>query len=234
MAVAVSLIDQARQAFARGEREKAFQLTRHALLQDSKSAPTWILMSRLVEDATQRRECLDRALAIDPECREARDAIDAMRVQELVSGFRAPVFADQKREPLRLGQALVAAGLISEQQLLDALREQHNDRNRGKKTMLGTILLRRKVVSPLALAAVLIEQQQSRSTPDRLGEYLLSHGMISAERLQHAIAEQALSAIYEKPIRLGELLVQRGYILQEDLDRALEEQRQDAYNKYYY
>jgi hypothetical protein len=58
--------------------------------------------------------------------------------------------------------------------------------------------------------------------------------MISAERLQHAIAEQALSAIYEKPIRLGELLVQRGYILQEDLDRALEEQRQDAYNKYYY
>lgn len=232
--MAYSLFQQAQQAFARGDRDAAFKLARQAILQDSKHAPAWLLMSRVVDDEAQKRECLERALALDPNYREARDELDSMRLRELVAGFRSPAFQEPKREPIRLGQALVAKGLISEQQLQDALREQHNDHNRGHKTMLGLILLRRKFVSPLAMAAVLVEQQQARSLPDRLGEYLLSHGLLTPERLQQAIAEHALASVYEKPIRLGELLVQRGYIRREELDRALEEQRQDAYNKYYY
>jgi hypothetical protein len=233
--MAHTLFEQAQQAFAHGERAVAFKLARQAILHDSKYAPAWLLMSRVVNDETQKRECLERALTLDPHSLEARHELDSMRLRELVAGFRAPAFQEPKREPLRLGQALIAKALITEQQLQDALREQHNDQNRGHKTMLGLILLRRKYVSPLALAAVLVEQQQANtSIPDRLGEYLLSEGLLTPERLQQAIAEHALASVYEKPIRLGELLVQRGYIRREDLDRALEEQRQDAYNKYYY
>jgi hypothetical protein len=226
--------DQALQALAQGDRATAFRLMRHAILNDSRHAPAWLWMSRLVDDETQKRECLDRALAIDPNYREAREELEALRLRDLVSTFKAPVFEEKRIEPPRLGQALVTKRLITEAQLQDALREQHAEHNRGRRTMLGMVLLRRKLISPLALAAVLVEQQQSRSNPDRLGEYLMSRGLISPERLQQAIAEHALACVYEKPIKLGELLVHRGYIRREDLDRALDEQRQDAYNRYYY
>jgi hypothetical protein len=231
--MANTTFEQALQALAEGDRATAFRLMRQVIMSDSRHAPAWYWMSRMVEDEKQQRECLERALAIDPNYREAREAIESFRLRNLVSTFHAPVF-EERREPTRLGQALVEKGLISDRQLQDALKEQHNDQNRGKKTMLGLVLLKRKLVSPLALAGVLVEQQQARNQPDRLGEYLLINKIITPERLQQAIAEHALVCVYEKPEKFGELLVKRGYIRREDLDRALEEQRQDAYNKYYY
>lgn len=226
--------DQALQAIAQGDRPVAYRLMREVLIANSRYAPAWFWMSRLVDDDSQRRECLERAISIDPNYREAQEELEAIRLRDLVSTFRSPVFEQQQREPVRLGQALVTKGLLSEAQLQDALREQHADLNQGKKTMLGMVLLRRKMVTPMALAGVLVEQQQARRHPDRLGEYLLSQGLITPERLQQAIAEHLLASVYEKSPRFGELLVQRGYIRREDLDRALEEQRQDAYNRYYY
>ena len=226
--------EQALKALSQGDRDSAFKLMRQSIIADATYPPAWFWLSRLVDDEERRKECLERAISLDPNYREARDELESIRLKSLVSTFKAPVFDNTQREPLRLGEALRAKHLISEMQLQEALREQHAELNRGKKTMLGVVLLRRKMVSPLALAAVLVEQQQARRNPDRLGEYLVSRGLITPERLQQAIAEHALASIYEKPVRLGELLVQRGYIRREDLDRALEEQRQDAYNRYYY
>ncbi|GAB4112687.1 MAG: hypothetical protein Fur005_22470 [Roseiflexaceae bacterium] len=229
-----ALFDQALQALHQGDRATAFQLLRQVILADSRYAPAWYWLSTLVDDDTQKRECLERALAVDPNYREAKDALEALKLRDVIASFRSPVFEERRREPARLGQALVQKGLITDAQLQEALREQHQEQNRGKKTMLGMVLLRRKVISPLALASILVDQQEQRSEPDRLGDYLLTRGLISRERLEQALAEHALTNIYEKPIRFGELLVQRKYIRREDLDKALEEQRQDAYNKYYY
>ncbi|GAB4112683.1 MAG: hypothetical protein Fur005_22490 [Roseiflexaceae bacterium] len=226
--------NKALQAFHHGDRDMAFRLLRQVILDDSRYAPAWYWLSRLVEDENRKRECLEYAIAIDSEYREAQEALESIKLHRVVSGFRAPVFQEYRREPLRLGQALIQRGLLSPIQLQEALREQHQEHNRGKKVMLGMILLRRKMVAPLALASVLVDQQLQRTEPDRLGDYLLANQMISRESLELAIAEHALTCVYEKPIRFGELLVQSGYISQEDLDHALEEQRRDAFNKYYY
>jgi hypothetical protein len=228
------IFDASLQAFAQGDRATAFQLMRKVIVSDSRNATAWLWLSRMVETEDQQRECLERVIAIDPQHREAQSALEDLRLRKLVAGFHAPVFEEKRIEPPKLGQALLAKGLLSDTHLQEALREQINDRNRGKKTMLGMILIKRKMLSPLALAGVLVEQQQSRGNPDRLGDYLLIQKMITPERLQQAIAEHALACVYEKPIQLGELLVKRGYIRREDLNRALEEQRQDAYNRYYY
>jgi hypothetical protein len=232
--MADSIYDAALQALAQGDRATAFQLMRKFLMTNSQNASAWFWLSRMVDSEEQQRECIERAIKIDPTHRDALNALEGLRLRALVSGFHAPVFEEKRIEPPKLGQALLAKKLISDPQLQEALREQINDRNRGKKTMLGLILIKRKLISPLALASVLVEQQQSRGNPDRLGDYLLAKKIITSERLQQAIAEHALACVYEKPIQLGELLVKRGYIRREDLNRALEEQRQDAYNRYYY
>ena len=228
------IFDASLQAFARGDRATAFQLMRKVVVSNSRNATAWLWLSRMVETEDQQLECLERVIAIDPQHREALSVLEDIRLRKLVAGFHAPVFEAQRIEPPKLGQALLAKGLLKDAQLQEALREQINDRNRGKKTMLGMILIKRKMLSPLALAGVLVEQQQSRGNPDRLGDYLLIHKILTPERLQHAIAEHALACVYEKPIQLGELLVKRGYIRREELTHALEEQRQDAYNRYYY
>jgi hypothetical protein len=228
------LFDQAMQALAQGDRTATFQLLRQVIMKNNKHAHAWYWMSRLVETEAQVRECLERALAIDPNYREAQEALEELRLRDLVQTFRAPVFEEQRREPPKLGQSLLQKKLITDAQLQEALREQINERNRGKQTMLGLILLRRKMISPLALAAILVEQQEQRGAAEKLGDYLLMKGYITRDRLEQAIAEHALMSIYEKPIRFGEMLVKRGYIRDVDLDRALDEQRQDAYNKYYY
>jgi hypothetical protein len=229
-----SIYESSLQALANGDRATAFQLMRKYLMTNSRDASAWFWMSRMVDNEEQQRECLDRAIKIDPNHRDALNALEEIRLRALVAGFHAPVFEEKRIEPPKLGQALMAKKLISDAQLQEALREQLLDRNRGIRTMLGMILIKRKMISPLALAGVLVEQQQSRGSSDRLGDYLLLNKIITPERLQQAIAEHALACVYEKPIQLGELLVKHGYIRRDELNKALEEQRQDAYNRYYY
>src|SRR5262245_784132 len=133
----------------RGDRVSGYQLLRQVLLADPSYAPAWFWMSRLVE-AGRARECLERALALDPSLKAARDALASLRAYEREPA--QPRAAEPGRAPQRLGAYLVERGVINKQQLELALVEQRAGRTWGKRAPLGDILIGRGYLTPQALA----------------------------------------------------------------------------------
>jgi hypothetical protein len=107
---------------------------------------------------------------------------------------------------LMLGEMLVGAGHITEKQLQQALAEQ---KQTGEK--LGETLIRLGLLTSRQLECLLDFQfNQSAAAPFtsplRLGELLISTGVISREQLKDALLKQSGSGK-----KLGEVLVEAGY-----------------------
>jgi hypothetical protein len=224
--------EQAVLTVQRGDRVSGYRLLRQVLLADPSYAPAWFWMSRLVDDAGRKRECLDRALALDPALKPARDALASLRAQEREPA--SPRAAEPGRGPQRLGAYLVERGIINKQQLELALVEQRAGRTWGKRAPLGDILISRGYLTPQALAHSLLRQQRDRlqtrgARPERLGEYLVLGKLVTPEQLEAALAEQARLRQRGQFLVLGELLVRRGFLKPDTLERVLARQRQDAY-----
>jgi hypothetical protein len=224
--------EQAVLTVQRGDREGGYRLLRQVLLAAPSYAPAWFWMSRLVDDAGRKRECLERALALDPGLKPARDALASLRAQEPETV--RPRAAELGRAPQRIGAYLVERGLINRQQLEMALVEQRAGRTWGKRAPLGDILIGRGYLTPHALARALLLQQRDRlqargGQPERLGEYLVLGKLVTQEQLEAALAEQARLRQRGQFLVLGELLVRRGFLKPDTLERVLARQRQDAY-----
>ncbi|MBD0330108.1 MAG: hypothetical protein ICV64_08395 [Thermoleophilia bacterium] len=113
----------------------------------------------------------------------------------------------------RLGRLLVEKGLITEADLVEALRIHEQT---GK--LLGEILTEHlRVISAPALADVLLLQQRWRP----LGAMLVEDGLLSEDKLLDALDEQERTG---KP--LGEVVRSRFYVSSHMLDALLEKQRQ--------
>jgi SOS response regulatory protein OraA/RecX len=226
------------QTAQRGDRAAAFQLMRQALIENPNYAPAWFWLSRLVDDPARQRECLDRALALDPHYTPARDDLENLRLRDILSTARSIVAAERTQEPRKIGEYLVEQQVISAAQLKEALAEQNAARNHGQRIPLGDILLRRGWLSPPALASALVKQGQDNLkpqiglTPERLGEYLVAEKLLSPDQLAAALAEQAQLRQKGKRIALGELLVRNRYLRPEVLARVLEAQRQDFFGRF--
>ncbi|MDD5006156.1 MAG: hypothetical protein PHS93_06620 [Candidatus Omnitrophica bacterium] len=107
--------------------------------------------------------------------------------------------------PKRLGDILVEAGLVSEQQLLAALALQETN-----KKPLGEILVGQGYIAQEKLDAALAKQYGSK-----LGEILINAKLINFNQLQHALN------IQKSEVRtLGDILLELGYVSQEDLIAA--------------
>jgi hypothetical protein len=224
--------EQAMLNVQRGDRASAYRLLRQVLLADPRYAPAWFWMSRLIDDPGRKRECLERALALDPSLKPARDALAGLRAQK--QGSIQPRAVEPGRAPQRLGAYLVERGLINQQQLELALVEQRAGRTWGKRAPLGDILISRGYLTPQALARSLLLQQRDRlqargARPERLGEYLVLGKLVTPEQLEAALAEQARLRQRGQFLILGELLVRRGFLKPDTLERVLARQRQDAY-----
>jgi hypothetical protein len=224
--------EQAVLTVQRGDRVSGYRLLRQVLLDDPSYAPAWFWMSRLVDDTGRKRECLERALALDPGLKPARDALASLRTQE--QGTALPRAAELGHAPQRLGAYLVERGLINRQQLELALVEQRAGRTWGKRAPLGDILISRGYLTPQALARALLLQQRDRlqargARPERLGEYLVFGKLVTPEQLEAALAEQARLRQRRQFLVLGELLIRRGFLKPDALERVLARQRQDAY-----
>ena len=135
-----------------------------------------------------------------------------------------------------LGAILVDRGVLSEDQLKGALREQ---RRSGR--LLGEILVEAGIVSAFSLARALTEQHgveikpvgpepaadesaaaESKPTAWRpLGKVLVESGFLTKIQLQQALAEQLTSGGRRL---LGEILVETGALSAYSLARALGEQ----------
>src|SRR6266545_2070718 len=105
-------INAAEQAFQHGDREGAYQMVRAALLHDPKSIDAWLWLSKLVDDTPRQRECLERVLSLDPQNNTARDGIERLRLQQLLSTVQAPVLREQPASPRLIGAHLLERQLI--------------------------------------------------------------------------------------------------------------------------
>lgn len=225
----------AEHAARRRDRINAYRLMREALLEDPTFVPAWIGLSKLIDNPQQQRECLERALALDPQNKQAREALEQLRVKTLLAEISKVVTPPIPSPPSKVGEYLVEHGIISREQLDTALAEQRICRQRGELCMLGEILLCLGIVSPSTLAHALVEQQQTTSASPkgpylRLGEYLLAEQLISPAQLEAALTEQFLQQQSGASVRLGEILLQMNYLTIEMLEQLLERQRTEFFS----
>jgi len=116
--------------------------------------------------------------------------------------------------PQKLGELLVTNGLLTEEQLVSALREQAKNRR-----LLGEIIIESGYTTKEKIDAVLARQFGSI-----LGEILIKTGHVSFEQLQNAMEDQKSSTK-----TLGEILIDRGYVSEVDLMVGLSQQYKIPY-----
>jgi len=217
------LFCEAQQAARRGDRAVAYRLMCQTLINDPTNASAWLAMSQLVDDLPRQRECLERALALDPNSQPARDALEQLRLR-------------QQPLPRKLGIRLIMQGLLTPDQLEEALWEQHQRRRRGEPVQLGDILLQRGWLKPRTLARALVAQQQETLTspyqrpPRLIGEYLVQEGLITAWQLQGALETQARLRLKGRQVPLGLILVRRRALSLDMLKQVLMRQEIDLIN----
>lgn len=248
------LFQQAVQTYKNGDRNTARTYMRQVLLENPKFVSGWLWMSALVDDVQQQRECLVRALTIDPTCEPAIKGLDILRLHDVADsvahqmivtgGVAAPVPKDDQdasdQQVLQLGEYLVAQGFIDCEQLDEALEEQRTiwRRTQGKRVPLGNILINMGVLTPQKLATALVAHQQNRlqaqerRKPEYLGEYLVTSGLISPQQLEAALAQQMEMKQEGAAMRLGDLLIYAGYITPEALDNVLQQQREEILSRF--
>src|SRR4051812_18879417 len=118
------LFRAAEDAAARRDDATAYKLLRRILLERPTFVPAWISMSKIVTDETQQRECLEHALALDPENQEAGERLEQIRIKELLSSVSHVDRAARPPPRRKLGDFLVAEGALTAGQLRATLGEQ--------------------------------------------------------------------------------------------------------------
>ena len=117
--------------------------------------------------------------------------------------------SDQPENPVRLGELLLAEGLVTPAQLEEALRVQGTPDGYAP---LGHILITQKIVTRDQLLSVLARHRRG----SKLGDILLKSREINRTQLEAALAEHRRT---KQP--LGEVLLRLGYLSEERLRVAL-------------
>lgn len=120
------------------------------------------------------------------------------------------------RVPRKLGELLVENGILTENQLLEALASQKHEMK-----LLGEIIVELGFTTKEKLDGALARQFGSR-----LGEILINKGLITFEQLQASLDDQKNS-----PKTLGELLIDKGFVTEADLMEGLAKQYNMPYVK---
>ena len=229
-----NLFQQAVQCARAGRRAEAYHLMRQVLLEDPQFVPGWLWMSGLVDDPRQQRECLERALALDPNNAHAKAGLEMLRLRALSDAKPPPQATPAQRAAVggKIGEYLLREGIITRAQLDAALSEQkrrQSQSHQGEQIAVGDILIEYGWLTPHQLVASLMVQQQHKlqqahQAPQRLGEYLVASGVISHELLAAVLTEQMVRRRGGENFLLGELLLQGGYVTPDVLNRFLDEQ----------
>lgn len=239
-----NLFRAAEDAAARRDDATAYALLRRILLEQPSFAPAWISMSKIVGNETQQRECLERALAIDPENAEARERLEQIRIKELLSSVSHVDRATVRPTRRKLGDFLVAAGAITAGQLRAALGEQSIRRRSGEHIQIGELLLQHGLISPEALARALVQQtlawipaqqqgwENDAHSIERLGDYLIAELLVTPTQLEAALTEQICLREQGTHMHLGQILVRHGWLSADSLEQILARQRREFFSKF--
>jgi type IV pilus assembly protein PilB len=106
-----------------------------------------------------------------------------------------------ERRRKKLGEILIAQGMITNEQLLLGLQE-----HKRSGISLGTVLVKLGYISDDDLSSVLGEQIHLRNKK-RIGEVLVEQGLITNEQLNAGLDEQKMSGV-----QLGKCLIKLGFI----------------------
>ncbi|MDZ4718960.1 MAG: hypothetical protein SH847_10960 [Roseiflexaceae bacterium] len=223
-----NLADEIEASARRGDRERAYQLTRVALIRNTSDSNAWVWMCRLVDDPARKRECLDRALALDPQNTVALGEQSRLHLTTLLQYTSKQ--SERPKTARRIGDHLVEQRIITNDQLDEALREQHRRRSRGDLMQLGDLLLQRGWLTPRTLARALVVMHQEKlalpgAKPQLLGEHLLAHALITPLQLEEALEEQLQRDLNGNHLPLGYILVRCGYITSAALAQVISNQR---------
>ena len=225
----------AQQAAKRRDRATAFRLMREVVLANPSFVPAWLELSQLVDQPAQQRECLERALALQPSNQAARESLEQLRIKELLANISI-LAAPAERPAQKLGAHLVELGVVTEQQVRQALAEQRARHARGQRIQFGELLLELDLITPDLLAQTLVRQQDRRGVQDqpfqRLGAYLVAERVITAEQLVAALAEQMRLRRLGIPILLGQVLLEMQCVSLEILEQILERQRAEFFSAF--
>lgn len=220
-------------AARRGERLNAYRLMHQVLHDNPTHVAAWLWMSELVTDRASQRTCLERALALDPSSQMVCQRLDLLRLHTLLATHRTDAGAERTQQSFKLGDYLIAQGIVTAVQMAQALRAQQIAWASGKRRPLGDILVRLGWLTPEQLVQALVRQQQEKvqpqsgQAPERLGEYLVSTGLITTDEFAAVLTQQVALRLRGSDMLLGELLIGGGYLTPEALEQVLERQRDD-------
>ncbi|MDP9310063.1 MAG: hypothetical protein M3R24_04050 [Chloroflexota bacterium] len=206
------------------------------LQQEPRNETAWFWLSRVMPDTEQALRCVDHLLMINPRNPQAREARDVLAIRLLleesaVLKSELAVPSTPERRYL-LGEALVEARIITQQQLERALAEQAKLAKAQQHLRLGEILLRLKLIQPEQLEAAIATQIETGPAANvgatgQIGDFLIKQKLITRAQLHQALAKQAEWKRCGQPTLLGQVLVNCGYIMQDALNQALFEWQQE-------
>ena len=120
--------------------------------------------------------------------------LETVRMVAMLAGdSREPATAGAGRKPLPLGDYLIRQGWATTEQLEHAVEQQRALRAEGVEQSLGTLLMMYGHVRLDELAVAFAESSESGF--GGFGDYLVRSGVLSAEQVGRAMAEQAAQSI---------------------------------------
>lgn len=218
-----------------GNKDQARACFIRALKLDPGHAGAWLRLSGVMPTVEQALRCVEHLLSFNPQHPQALEAREVLRVRLLLEEAAviqtpaSPTSTPQRR--YLLGEALVEARVLTEQQVALALAEQRKLAQKKKPMRLGEVLLRMKLVRPEQLEAAIASQIETIPASDagatgQLGDYLLSRQLVTRAQLLQALAKQNELKRQGRPMLLGDVLVLCGYVQREQLNRSLVEWQQ--------
>jgi hypothetical protein len=240
------VLQQVIQLYQQGNILQARQILGHYLTQHTDNKLAWLWMSALVEGTDRKRECLERALAIDPDYEPALKGLRLLQLSAAPARAERATTATPKeirethRRAGKIGDYLVEQGLITRVQLEEALHEQSMKKKQyqGVQVPIGNILVDKGHLSVDVLATALVTQQFDKlhgrdpQLPRYLGEFLVDRGIITPQELKEVLEKQLRLRQRGTALLLGELLIQSGYVSKDVVDKMLEQQQKAIFNTY--
>jgi tetratricopeptide (TPR) repeat protein len=219
-----------------GDKEQARACFIRALKHEPANETAWLWLSHVMPTVEQALRCIDHLLTINPHNRQAQEARDVLNIRLLLE--EAAMLRPQAPTPppstpqrrYMLGEALVEARILTQQQLEQALKEQQRLARKKKVLRLGEVLLRMKLVRPEQLEAAIATQIETLPTTEGatmyLGEYLVRRGLVTRAQLHQGLAQQNELKRKGRAVLLGDVLVRCGYLAREQLNHAIVEWQQ--------
>ena len=144
----------------------------------------------------------------------------------------APGPAAEEDACLVLGRLALKYRFLVTEQLKEALAQQRKERSEGKTSLLGSVLLRRELITQKQLDFLLSVQtmMDARKLDVQFGAMAVKNGFVSGEDVDAALREQERLFKDKRSVRLiGEVLLERGLLTAEQRDAILERQRRLAH-----